>query len=885
MELYIASDIAISQNRPLSEYEYCLDKISDLIINRPSKNESDILIFCGGIIDNDIFINGDCMKILHKLFNLANQINIAIVSKISNRFDALSTGPSIIKDFFNIIYTSKSPLKYNIFFVDKEEFQYQGIMIMNHIHPNYEFNPSQKYLVIINDAIFDSHSYPKNLDQNNIYYLLTGTNKFRTIHPNIIYPGYVLPHGFDSAGEDKGICKIRADMKAEHIVIPSICAYIVIRISEGGILTDVKVDDTLNIYIKFIVDYMEPDILNKIVCDFVSYHKVKGYKIEFQKDKKNSKKKKFVINSESDAETIRSYSRSQGVDKYRTRKLLMCHESIQNEIRTTKNTTSKNISGNIKLLCMKFSNLLCYGRDNILDFRKYSSNSIISVRGKNYAGKSSIFDIILFGLFDKISRPGRENILNIRASDLECQIFFQKGNEYYLIYRGGKMNANGSLITSVYFYRVDKKNNIIENLTNTNKTKTNKTICEYVGTFNNYVSSTFVLHKNNDNILNEAPMQQKKDLCSLFNLDRYMDYAACSKDRIKKESSYVSDLKKRISKIELELKTIMESYPEVLNDNFLKKLLEYEKYICGLEPMTVPNTKYICKNVSDVKCLINNLAGSNDFLKLYELYELYFALDHNQSIEEAKKKVLSYTKYLDLNTKIMELKSKYKSALSRISTYELYRDIIHPNFIPFEILKSKLPIIEQSIRSKLKVFGDYDIRLITRELADEIVPDNDDILKIDSNLDVRYEASKVGTTSFKMFMCRSGNLTNGISSGCGLEKMIADIIFRLSIAEVSDTVKPNIFVIDEELSYFDKEYLPRIKKLLDMIKAQYEYVMIISHNDKINKFADYEIRLKRGENDNGFVNNLDPTLEPPPTKIERKKITKEDIKIESIIKI
>jgi len=40
-----------------------------------------------------------------------------------------------------------------------------------------------------------------------------------------------------------------------------------------------------------------------------------------------------------------------------------------------------------------------------------------------------------------------------------------------------------------------------------------------------------------------------------------------------------------------------------------------------------------------------------------------------------------------------------------------------------------------------------------------------------------------------------------------LEKMITDIVFRLALSELALVPKINMFVIDEELSYFNKSLL------------------------------------------------------------------------------
>ena len=76
--------------------------------------------------------------------------------------------------------------------------------------------------------------------------------------------------------------------------------------------------------------------------------------------------------------------------------------------------------GNIKtsnweLLQIKFSDMYGYGKNNIINFSKYNNN-LIGINAPNSYGKSSILDIITFGLFTSSARGGEtipKDIVNI----------------------------------------------------------------------------------------------------------------------------------------------------------------------------------------------------------------------------------------------------------------------------------------------------------------------------------------------------------------------------------------------------------------------------------------------------------------------------------------
>ena len=63
---------------------------------------------------------------------------------------------------------------------------------------------------------------------------------------------------------------------------------------------------------------------------------------------------------------------------------------------------------NWKLQQFTFDNLFNYGEDNIIDFAKL--NGIVGIFGKNYSGKSSVVDSLLYTLFNTTSKNERKNL-------------------------------------------------------------------------------------------------------------------------------------------------------------------------------------------------------------------------------------------------------------------------------------------------------------------------------------------------------------------------------------------------------------------------------------------------------------------------------------------
>ena len=88
-----------------------------------------------------------------------------------------------------------------------------------------------------------------------------------------------------------------------------------------------------------------------------------------------------------------------------------------------------------KLESMEWDNLFNYGEGNKIDFTKL--NGIVGIFGKNYSGKSSIVDSLLFALYNSTSKRNRKNLHIINQTKEECagKLNIRVGNKIYTIQR------------------------------------------------------------------------------------------------------------------------------------------------------------------------------------------------------------------------------------------------------------------------------------------------------------------------------------------------------------------------------------------------------------------------------------------------------------------
>ncbi|RHZ35300.1 metallophosphoesterase [endosymbiont GvMRE of Glomus versiforme] len=141
----------------------------------------------------------------------------------------------------------------------------------------------------------------------------------------------------------------------------------------------------------------------------------------------------------------------------------------------------------IRLLKLKFSNIYCYGRNNLIDFTKLE-NSLSGAVAPNRAGKSSLIDIIVFALYDEYPRAEKKlNIINNHSSQYYLLLEFELGGKRGYIEKKGSGKKN--LHSGQYKFVYDN-----QELTQGTNTQTCQEIEKLVGTYAN-AELTSILHQ------------------------------------------------------------------------------------------------------------------------------------------------------------------------------------------------------------------------------------------------------------------------------------------------------------------------------------------------------------------------------------------------------
>jgi DNA repair exonuclease SbcCD ATPase subunit/DNA repair exonuclease SbcCD nuclease subunit len=276
-----------------------------------------------------------------------------------------------------------------------------------------------------------------------------------------------------------------------------------------------------------------------------------------------------------------------------------------------------------------------------------------------------------------------------------------------------------------------------------------------------------------------------------------------------------SDVSEKIKKIEdLRNKKSLATQKLLSNET---KIAKNEVVIQKTE-QEILTCKEKIKNYIDNKDAIENLKENLKIKQEIESEIKKLSLE----IEETEKTLNSlYRKQGSFEEKILLLekqKEELDNTRERYAAYDLYQKCMHPSGISYEIIKKKLPQINEEISKILSNIADFNIYL-----------ENDD-----DKLDIIIK--------------HHGSDPRPLEVGSGAEKTIASIAIRLAFLSVSTLPKSDFIIFDEPGTSLDSENIQAFIKILDVVKSYFKTVILISHLEILKECADTQITIEKQDN-------------------------------------
>lgn len=297
---------------------------------------------------------------------------------------------------------------------------------------------------------------------------------------------------------------------------------------------------------------------------------------------------------------------------------------------------------------------------------------------------------------------------------------------------------------------------------------------------------------------------------------------------------------KKQSDITEKLEIFMQEYSALKHEELKKKIEQYHSLEQKKNDTSrnIMNTELqIARNKNIVDRLISEIASLKEKEQTYEQNKE--AIENLESLLTEKKRltdnltktqeelksceanILSYHRLVgSLEQKLQNINDKKEEHINlreEFAAYDLYMRCMHPNGIAYDVIKKKLPVINQ------------------------------EIAKVLANL-----------TTFEVFFEEEGNRLDifikhpeydprPLSMASGAEKTMAAMAIRLAFLAVSNLPTGDIMVLDEPGTALDEEHLQAFTQLLDTIKSYFKTILLISHLDSLKDVVDTTLDISKKE--------------------------------------
>ena len=185
---------------------------------------------------------------------------------------------------------------------------------------------------------------------------------------------------------------------------------------------------------------------------------------------------------------------------------------------------ARNVNWNINKF--EWDNLFNYGEGNSVDFTNL--NGIVGIFGKNFSGKSSIIDGLLYTMFNTTSKNERKNynIINQNRKDCRGVVELQVGEKVYTIERDStkyvkklKGEVTNEARTNLDFSGVDPVAGETVSLNGTTRNETDAHIRKRFGTVEDFLLTSMSSQLDSLSFIKEGSTRRKEILAKFLDLD------------------------------------------------------------------------------------------------------------------------------------------------------------------------------------------------------------------------------------------------------------------------------------------------------------------------------------------------------------------------------
>lgn len=504
-----------------------------------------------------------------------------------------------------------------------------------------------------------------------------------------------------------------------------------------------------------------------------------------------------------------------------------CNKKIQDHIVQFEQTKTHDILTNrhFEVLYLEFSNVLCYGKNNIIDFEQYYDNTVL-INGKNATGKSALYEIICYALFSE-PMPSRKDKhysgcfinKNKKANETSYTLIHVAiDNSKYSIRKLYRSTNDKLFIATPTITNLDTNELVCQG---TNNMK--KWIEQHIGTIDDFLKTSMITQNLDNNILDVKPSQIKEDIDNIINVSQIQALKELIKTSKSMHNKLNTVLEDKISSyitsssaIEYN-QDILDTYKETTN-----KLLVQSNHIREqIDNIHIDYNKYPKSVLDDDNLTVDNIKLppliEDDCIKMKHKYE--DKLVHIDIYKLAKK----YS--LDIQHQYDTLTSPDKPDVDISYLEKLYNDVYEYIQNPITKPTHSTDYIEDMINSLTKYRDDI---MLQKPKID--VKSSNSIKKVTKQ--IKELCGDVST-------CKSVYQSYNYNSDIASNKIKFD---NIDITQIGDTIKTcngTIKSNEDQITYCKKS-LKQHQTQLDTLNKQFREIQHIPKpkisKDKCNEY-------------------------------------------------
>ena len=316
---------------------------------------------------------------------------------------------------------------------------------------------------------------------------------------------------------------------------------------------------------------------------------------------------------------------------------------------------SRNVQWRLKKL--KWDNLFNYGEGNEIDFTKIKGT--VGIFGKNFSGKSSIIDSLLFAIYNNTSKNIRKNlfVINQNKKTASCCVEIEVDSKIYKIERSlsrytkklkGEVTEEAK--ATVDFSYFEPLSNETISLNGVDGNETNKNIRKLFGTIEDFFATSMSSQTGALDFINEGSTRRKEIFAKFLDLEIFE-----TKFKSAKEQS--STIKAALRRLE--------------NKNFDSETSEIKQLITENEEKTKNKVEQIEKDKTLVSELSKEIQSLEDKISKIssENIDIASVKAEIKALEETKESLLQDN--VAKNKKIEESQAFIQKAQAFLSEFDI----------------------------------------------------------------------------------------------------------------------------------------------------------------------------------------------------------------------